>query len=52
MVVASGGGHHAWSINNTRVAFYIQGTKQGSWAEYVIVPAKNCTQLDEDITYE
>eukprot|EP00919_Chromeraceae_sp_WS-2016_P054537 GHVR01129616.1.p1 GENE.GHVR01129616.1~~GHVR01129616.1.p1 ORF type:complete len:345 (-),score=87.58 GHVR01129616.1:288-1322(-) len=50
VVVATGGGYFTWGKTGKRVAFVI--SSGGSYGEYVVVNAKTCITLGDDVTPE
>ena len=57
-VIESGGGLHAWSLVGKRVGFTRQIEKGGkfsvggSYAEYCVTNAFQCTTLDNNVSFE
>jgi NADPH:quinone reductase-like Zn-dependent oxidoreductase len=51
-VVASGGGLLARLWMGRRVAFAVQATGDGTWAEYAVASAAHCLPLRNDVTFE
>jgi len=52
LVVQSGGGLLARALVGRRVACMISGASDGTWAEYVCVPAWQCVPLRSFVSYE
>jgi NADPH:quinone reductase-like Zn-dependent oxidoreductase len=52
-IVSSGGGFLAWSLVGKRVACSGDQTSfYGTWAEYMVTPAKHCVKLVDDVSLE
>lgn len=52
VVIESGGGVLAWYLKGKRVACSVQSDSDGTWSEYLVVDAKTCIVLNDQIPFE